>query len=198
MRLAKICIGIFRPPFCFPPGAFLFFIMFAVASLSCGEKQFDEALYQGRRADLPDQVFEGFEMTITENGIKQGWLKADRAEKYEKKKLFNAQNLKVIFYTSSGEIKSVMTSRRGIIRTDTGDMEALDSVVVISRDSTKTLETERLIWKKKENIIVGDTAVVITSRRGVVRGDGIKADAGFENLEVKNPTGDIHVLGNEF
>jgi LPS export ABC transporter protein LptC len=104
----------------------------------------------------------------------------------------------VIFYTANGEINSVLTSRRGIIHTDSGDMEALDSVVVVSRDSTKKLETGRLIWKKQDNTIVSDTSVVISSPRGVVYGDGLLTDAGFENLEVTNPTGDINVLGEKF
>ncbi|OGF96709.1 MAG: LPS export ABC transporter periplasmic protein LptC [Candidatus Glassbacteria bacterium RIFCSPLOWO2_12_FULL_58_11] len=146
----------------------------------------------------PDQVFDGFEMTVTDNGIKKGWVTADRAEKYTQLNLFKASNLKVVFYTSNGEVKSVMTSLKGLIHTDSGDMEAIDSVVVLSQDSSKTLTTGRLIWKKEENLILGDSAVVIHSPRGVVYGDGIKADAGFENLEVKNPTGDINVLGEKF
>jgi LPS export ABC transporter protein LptC len=170
----------------------------ALALFSCGEEKKDGVIVSGGQKELPDQVFEGFEMTVTESGIKQGWVRADRAERFEAGKILKAQNLKVIFYTANGEINSVLTSRRGIIHTDSGDMEAMDSVVVVSRDSTKKLETGRLIWKKQDNTIVSDTSVVISSPRGVVYGDGLLTDSGFENLEVTNPTGDINVLGEKF
>jgi len=196
LPMVEMSDSIFRPPSCFRLGAF--FIFLALALFSCGEEKKDGVIVSGGQKELPDQVFEGFEMTVTESGIKQGWVRADRAERFEASKIFKAQNLKVIFYTANGEINSVLTSRRGIIHTDSGDMEALDSVVVVSRDSTKKLETGRLIWKKQDNTIVSDTSVVISSPRGVVYGDGLLTDAGFENLEVTNPTGDINVLGEKF
>jgi|GEM_PF-3713131 LPS export ABC transporter protein LptC len=176
----------------------VFFIMLCLLSAGCGEKEIAQVPGGEQNVEIPDQIFDGFEMTITESGIKKGWIQADRAEKYTAKGLFKAENLAVLFYTQTGAIKSVMTSRKGLIHTDSGDMEAMDSVVVISSDSTKTLLTEHLVWKKKNNRILGDSAVEIRSPRGVVFGDGIEADAGFENLEVKNPTGDIHVLGEDF
>ncbi|HLA39811.1 MAG TPA: LPS export ABC transporter periplasmic protein LptC [Candidatus Glassbacteria bacterium] len=167
-------------------------------AFSCSPPGSQNTEPEPQQQETADQVFDGFEMTITDNGIKKGLVQADRAEKYEQRKIFRATTLTVVFYTSSGEVKTVMTSRRGLIHTDTGDMEAMDSVVVFSSDSTRTLSTEHLVWKKEDNLIVGDTAVVIRSPRGVVYGDGFVTDAGFENLEVKNPTGDINVLGDKF
>jgi len=166
--------------------------------LSCSPPRTQHTEPEPAEPEAADQVFDGFEMTVTESGIKKGWVQADEAEKYEKQKIFRATNLTVIFYTSSGKVQSVMTSRRGLIHTDSGDMEAIDSVVVYSSDSTRTLHSQHLVWKKGENLIVGDSAVVVRSPRGVVYGDGVVADAGFENLEVKNPTGDINVLGDKF
>ena len=180
------------------PTVLAFFLLLGLLSSGCGGRKIEESRLSGEEnLDLPDQVFEGFEMTITESGIKKGWIRAERAEKYSGKKIFKAEGLTVLFYDTNGEIKSILTSRHGLIHTDSGDMEAIDSVVVFTSDSTRQLVTEHLVWKKKENLIVGDSAVVIRSRRGVVFGDGITADAGLEDIEVKNPTGDIHVLGNK-
>ncbi|MFC1614229.1 LPS export ABC transporter periplasmic protein LptC, partial [Gemmatimonadota bacterium] len=81
---------------------------------------------------IPDQVFDGFEMTITEDGIKKGWIKGLRAERYESKKIFLVSRPEVIFYSTAGSVQSVMTSLRGLIHISSGDMEAFDSVVVIS------------------------------------------------------------------
>ncbi len=175
-----------------------FFIILCLLSAGCREKEIAQAPSGEQSVEIPDQIFDGFEMAITESGIKKGWIQADRAEKYTAKGLFKAENLTVFFYTQTGAIKSVMTSRKGLIHTESGDMEVMDSVVVISSDSTKTLLTEYLVLKNKDNRILGDSAVEIRSPKGVVFGDGIEADAGFENLEVKNPTGDIHVLGDDF
>ena len=145
--------------------------------------------------EVPDQVFDGFEMTITDNGILKGLVRAARAEKFGKQQEFRADDLTVLFYTESGRIKSVLTSRRGKIHTDSGDMEAMDSVVVLSADSTRNLLTDHLVWIKGDDLIRGDTAVVVTDPRGVVRGDAFTADVGFEEIQMKNPTGDINVLG---
>jgi len=184
-----------RTPLAFYIGAFFIFISVAVPGCRFAEPE-KEPVTEAETFVIPDQVFEGFEMTITESGIKKGWIQGQRAEKYESKKLFVVRLPKVIFYSPSGAVQSVMTSRKGLIHISSGDMEAFDSVVVISADSLKILETQHLVWKKAENIIVGDSAVVIRARgRGVLYGEGIVSDAGFDNVEVKNPTGDINVLG---
>ncbi|MEA1995996.1 MAG: LPS export ABC transporter periplasmic protein LptC [Gemmatimonadota bacterium] len=172
------------------------FVSIAASAVSCVQEKGKVVIPDTPRGDIPDQVFDGFEMTITENGIKKGWLRADKAEKYEGKKVFKAVNPEVIFYASNGEMNSVLTARRGIIHTETGDVEAFDSVVVLSRDSTRTLLTEHLFWNKLDNTIVSDSSVKITGSQGVVYGDGLVADAGLEDVEVKNPTGDIDVLGD--
>ena len=181
-------------PLTFCAGAFFLLLLLNAHGCRFAGKE-EEPVSQGEETVIPDQVFEGFEMTITESGIKKGWIQGRRAEKYESKKIFVISYPRVIFYSSSGEVQSVMTSRRGLIHIGSGDLEAFDSVVVVSADSAKTLETQHLVWKKAENVIVGDSAVVIRARgRGVLHGDGIVSDPGFDNVEVKNPTGDISVL----
>jgi LPS export ABC transporter protein LptC len=149
-------------------------------------------------AEVADQVFDGFEMSLTDNGISKGLAIADRVEKYGESQVYRATGLTVLFYTESGRVQSVLTSRRGIIRSDTGDLEAMDSVVVFSSDSTRTLHTEHLVWLKGDNRIQGDSAVVVRGPQGVVNGDGFTADMGFESIDLKNPTGDINVLGDKF
>jgi LPS export ABC transporter protein LptC len=171
-----------------------FFIVLAAWCGGCGSGEPRVSPATGEAAEVPDQVFDGFEMNVTDNGVRKGWVTAERAEKFDSRKLFVAFQLKVIFYSSTGEVSSVLTSKKGLIHTDTEDMEAMDSVVVISADSSRTLETPELVWKKTENQIVSDSSVVVRTREGVVHGDGIVTDAGFENLEVVNPTGDISVL----
>ncbi len=146
----------------------------------------------------PDQVFDGFEMALTDDGISKGLVLARRAEKYGELQEFRASALTVFFYTESGRVSSVLTSQRGIIHTDTGNMEAMDSVVVFSSDSTRILRTEHLLWLRGDNMIRGDSAVVVTGPRGEVTGDGFTADVGFERIDLKNPTGDVNVLGDKF
>ena len=188
--------GLFSSPAGVLAGAFLIALCFLWPG--CREREIAQVDSGQQSVEVPDQIFDDFEMTITESGIKKGWVQADRAEKYTKEGLFKAENLIVLFYTQTGAVNSVMTSRKGLIHTDSGDMEAMDSVVVFSSDSARTLLTEHLVWRKKDNRILGDSAVEIRSQRGVVFGDGIETDAAFENIEVKNPTGDIHVLGDDF
>ncbi|MEA2062118.1 MAG: LPS export ABC transporter periplasmic protein LptC [Gemmatimonadota bacterium] len=185
--------------FRFCAGTSILLFLLVAAGCRSGQPGAGTEAAGGETVDMPDQVFEGFDITITENGIKKGWVQAERAEKYEARKVFLATRPRVVFYSASGAVQSTMISLRGLIDIATGDMEAFDSVVVTSADSSKVLETRHLVWKKTENIIIGDSAVVIRARgRGVVYGDGIRTDAGFDNVELRNPTGDINVLGETF
>ncbi len=145
-------------------------------------------------AETPEQVFDSFELAVTDNGVRKGWVTAAEAAKYDKRRVFTARDLKVIFYTPAGQVNSVLTSRRGVIHTDSGDMEAMDSVVVYSADSSRVLLTPRLLWRKSDNRILSDTTVEVRGRQGVVYGDGIDSDAAFNDVKVTNPTGDINVL----
>lgn len=173
-----------------------------LACISCaGSGGMDDAEESPEAAPqrIADQVFEGFEMTVTENGVKSGAITADRAEKYDSEQLIEARNLEVVFFAENGAVESILTSKKGLIHLNSGAMQASDSVVVINADSSKTLKTERLTWDKEKDQVVSDTTVYITTSDGDrVRGDGIVTDVGFNNLELKNPTGDISALGKEF
>ncbi|MBW7995256.1 MAG: LPS export ABC transporter periplasmic protein LptC [Candidatus Glassbacteria bacterium] len=179
-------------------------ILLAAASArfsGCGWSQLEQGQVNEQpqeSAEVADQIFDGFEMTLTDNGILRGLARASTAEKFGEQQVLKARDLTVLFYTDGGRVRSVLTSRRGIIHTDTGDMEAMDSVVVISADSSRTLHTEHLVWIKRDNRIHGDSSVVVRGPRGEVSGDGFNADVGFEEIDLKNPTGDINVLGHRF
>ena len=103
-----------------------FFMMFSLLAGGCTENEIAQLPPEEQGVEIADQIFDGFEMTVTESGIKKGWIQADRAEKFTAKSLFKAENLTVLFYTETGAIKSVMTSRKGLIHIDTEDMEAMD------------------------------------------------------------------------
>ncbi|MCE5272466.1 LPS export ABC transporter periplasmic protein LptC [bacterium] len=164
--------------------------------LACGADRTETApmAATGEEVEAPEQVFDSFELAVTDNGVRKGWVTAAEAAKYDRRKVFTARDLKVVFYTPAGQVNSILTSRRGIIHTDSGDMEAMDSVVVFSADSSRVLLTPRLLWRKSDNRILSDTTVEVRSRQGVVFGDGIDSDAAFSDVKVTNPTGDINVL----
>ena len=170
------------------------FVILCLITFGCTAEERLSPENDGSGEQMPDRIFDGFELALTDNGVRKGWVTADEASKYTERKIFIARQLKVIFYTPTGQVNSILTSRRGIIHTDTNNMEAMDSVVVYSADSSRILRTERLEWKKNENLIVSDTTVTIRTAERVVHGDGIVTDAGFNEVEVKNPTGDINVL----
>ena len=170
--------------------AILFFL-----TVACGNED-SRALSPGgeQTGETPDQIIDSFDLTITDSGVRKGWVTALEAEKYVSRKVYTARELKVVFYNPAGQVNSILTSRRGIIHIENGDMEAMDSVVVFSADSSRVLLTERLLWRKSDNRILSDTTVEVRSRQGVVFGDGMESDASFTDVQVKNPTGDINVL----
>lgn len=170
-------------------------IVLSVLAAAC-DKEDSRALSQesAQSSETPDQIIDSFDLTITDSGVRKGWVTALEAEKYVSRKLYTARELKVVFYNPAGQVNSVLTSRRGIIHIENGDMEAMDSVVVFSADSSRVLLTERLLWRKSDNRILSDTTVEVRSLKGVVFGDGMESDASFTDVQVKNPTGDINAL----
>lgn len=184
--------SVLRPPRAVLLGALFIFGLLPAACRPVGQQPEADG---NPAAAVPDQVFEGFEMALTESGIKKGFLKAERAEKFQEPNQFKVLAPEVVFYDEQGQVTSILISRRGVLHLDSGLMEAFDSVVVVDADSSRTLRTERLLWRRSENLIVSDTTVLITTPQGQVRGTGLTTNVGLEHLEVLNPTGDIHVLG---
>ena len=67
-------------------------------------------------------------------------------------------------------------------------MYAIDSVVAINDSSNIKLETDELMWCKKDEKIISDKFVRITSDEEIIEGYGFESDQQIKNYVIRNVT----------
>lgn len=167
----------------------LFFILI-IAVTGCREKNLKPAVsIETEDGRIPVQESWDSEIIFSGNGNKQAVLYADHIIMYEddEEKAKHLENVKINFYDEEGNISSVLTSKRGKVDDETNNMFAMDSVVAVS-DSGVVLETDELLYRNKDQKIVSDRFVTITSDEEIIEGYGFESDQNLENYTIFNIT----------
>ena len=68
-----------------------------------------------------------------------------------------------------------------------------DSVRLLNYDKEQLLETEYLIWNKKDSTIRTNRNVLISSPKEVLVGKGLVTKQDFSFFEILEPTGNMNV-----
>lgn len=98
--------------------------------------------------------------------------------------------IQMVFYDTTGAIKSTLNSDYAINYVKKKIMEARNHVVATNAQGQQ-LYTEILIWDQEKHQIYTDKKVKVVTDDKILFGDGLIADESFENWEISNPTGDI-------
>ena len=138
--------------------------------------------------NIPIQESWNSKILFTENGKLKGILYTDYLEAYNEPKEKLLDNVKVEFFNSSGKKTSQLTSKKGKIDDHTQDMYAIDSVVAVNDSAKVKLESDELMWRKKDEKIVSDKFVRITTETEIIEGFGLESDQSIENYIIKNVT----------
>lgn len=131
---------------------------------------------QSALADSADQVMSGVEFLLTGGGVQQGKLVADSGFMFENSTRIELRGVRTDFFTKTGEQTGTLTSREGTYLKQRGDLEARKTVVVLSTDGRRRLETEQLRYDERTDMITTDSAFVITQDGQVARGVGFSTD----------------------
>ena len=163
-------------------------IILIVAFLGC--TSFDQDTTEtDEQIDFPDQESWQTEMFFTREGKRRAVLKAGYVAKYSKKRYtLLKEGVRVDFYDSEGNAKSVLTSEEGKVFDDQDDMIATGNVVVVSKNGT-VLNTEELIWKNNEERIISNVPVKITTETDTLYGDSFSSDPDLISYEITNARG---------
>jgi len=133
--------------------------------------------------DIPNLVMEGFDMSSTENGVKQWELYAEGAQIFDMKKKAYAQVVTMKGYEGRGVV-TVMTSERAIIDTDTNFIEATGNVRVKSSNGTLLL-TSKLFWDDQKKRMHSDRKVTVIKGKNILKGTGFESDMHMRDLQLK-------------
>ncbi len=168
---------------------FSLIFIFSLFAISCSDvkikPQIDLTIEE---ENIPIQESWNSKVLFTENGKLKGILYTDYLEAFNKPKEKLLTNVKVEFFNPSGKKTSQLTSKRGRIDDLTQDMYAIDSVVAINDSAKVKLESEELMWRKKDEKIVSDKFVRITTETEVIEGYGLVSDQSIENYVIKDVT----------
>ena len=131
-----------------------------------------------------------FHILIVERSISQRIIQlyTDEALVFEKTDEIAARMLNVTFFSSNGEYFSRLWADSGLIDMESNDMTAIGNVIVVSEDSVR-LETDRLFWNEEKEEISTEDSVVIYQKDQILRGKGLYADPGLEDIVILSPTG---------
>ena len=111
--------------------------------------------------------------TATRNGIREWNLDAASADYMDDKKQAVFKKLSVTFFLKD-KTKVYITGNRGILKTDSNDMEISDNVVV--KYTQYKLRCEDLFYKHKKRIIFSNVPVNITGNTFQLVADAMSFD----------------------
>lgn len=158
------------------------FILLAVLAL-LGCQSGEPSGEGGSPSSLPDQEIDGFTLTQTRDGEKVWVLRADRALVFEEAGRVEMTDFRVDFFKETGDVRSTLTARNGLLLKRTNDMEAFGNVLLYAEDGTR-LTTERLTWNERTGKIQSDRFVRVVQGRDEFTGVGLEADPDLKNLRV--------------
>jgi lipopolysaccharide export system protein LptC len=165
------------------------FILLSILLVACNDEKIKPKIDLTLEEDnIPIQESWNSKILFTENGTLKGILYTDYLEAYDNPKEKLLQNVKVEFFDENGIKTSQLTSKRGKIDEISQDMYAIDSVVAINDSSKVKLETDELMWRKKDEKIVSDKFVRITTETEIIEGYGLVSDQSIQNYVIKNVT----------
>lgn len=143
---------------------------------------------------LPDQSARNVDIQYSQKGLVVLRVQAPLLNQFGGKEPYNEmpEGVKVETYDSAKNVSSVLTANYAIQYTNTEVMEAKYNVVVIN-DKGEKLNTEHLTYDPKEEQIVSDEFVKITTKDQVIMGEGLIADQDFSNYKILKPKGVINI-----
>tara|TARA_B110000285_G_C15142761_1_gene632180 strand:- start:9273 stop:9821 length:549 start_codon:yes stop_codon:yes gene_type:complete len=169
------------------------FILMGILS-SC-ENNSDEVQRITHFENAPDEYTENLDMFHNDSGYTKVNLYARVSETYHNPKHITKfkKFLRVDFYNKRGEKVSTLTALRGTFDHDEGIVIVEDSVRLLNYDKEQLLETEYLIWNKKDSTIRTNRNVLISSPKEVLVGKGLVTKQDFSFFEILEPTGNMNV-----
>ena len=161
---------------------------FFILAVSCSEEKIqpsiDKTSVQG---EIPSNESWNSKIMFTDEGNIKAVLFTDHLKMYEVQKITLLDGVKINFYNKDQKNTSWLTSLRGKVDDVTKNMFAFDSVVA-RNDSGTVLKTNELMWRQKDQKILTDKFVTITSPKEIIQGFGFESDQHLNNYVIYNIT----------
>ena len=133
-------------------------------------------------ADSADQVMYHAKSVLTDRGVMKAELYADTGYFFDDNTRIEMRVLTTYFFTATGARSAVLTSHEGTYNSRTGNMEARDSVVVVTEDKRR-LTTPVLRYAQAKDEITSDSPfVLVDSAHRRMTGVGFVSDPNMNRM----------------
>ena len=175
---------------------FLWFILLLITATSC-ENDLEKVRLYSKGKNTPQETAKSIKILYSDSARVKVELTAPVLNRYETDNPYieMPRGLHTVFYNSRMEPNSKLDAKYGIRYERDQRMEARKNVVVINEKGEK-LETEHLIWDEKQEKLLSDDFVKITTKDEIIFGNGFEANQDFSKYKIFNIKGTIS-LNNE-
>lgn len=163
-------------------------LLAAVSWGGCQDEGSVEVVDSGLARLEADQVMVDLEHVMTHEGVRRAHLEADTAYFEDEASSVRMRHYTVDFFDGQGQRRSTLTAVEGHYDMRTGDMRAIEDVVVVDPDGAQRLTTERLLYDASRNRLTSDVDFVLVQGRDTVRGEGFVTDPGLDSLTTTRPS----------
>jgi LPS export ABC transporter protein LptC len=168
-----------------PGRRFVLGALVATAGLgACSREAATPVATRGSLADSADQVMFKLRTVLTDEGVMKARLEGDSGFFFDENTRVELRGVRTLFFSSTGAQDAVLTSREGTYNTRGGVMEARKNVVVVTTDG-KRLTSPMLRFEQYRNLVLSDSAFVLTRGGERIEGVGFESDPRMLNIKVR-------------
>jgi LPS export ABC transporter protein LptC len=177
----------------YPLSRFRFPLLFVGVCLSSCVNDLDEIEKVTFNEKTPNEVIQDLDVIYLDSGKAKIEVisKITEIERNQESITKLKDKVQVNFYSSKGEIVSVLTALYGEINFTKGEMFVQDSVKLYNIKKKQSLETERLDWRQKDSLIYTTSKVTVKTPEAILYGTGIKTKQDFTYYQFLKPKGKI-------
>jgi len=184
----------------FPPSFFkgwLYFISitFLLVFISC-KKDIEKVKKVSKiRSNLGVERATDVAISYTDSGYLKAKIFSPLMERYPQKTepyMEMRKGVKGYFYNRDGEAESSLTANYAISYENKKIIEVRDNVHV-KNIRNEELETEKLIWDQKTELIYTDNFIKLKTDDEILYGTGFEANQTFTRYRIKNLTGRVSI-----
>ena len=168
-------------------------LLFTFFFSSC-ENGINEVNIISAKNTYPVESGKDMEVIYSDSGHIKIKLNAPEMLRYsgEKPYMEMPKGVKVLFYDNSMNVNSQLSANYAISREKEEIMEAKNNVVVVN-EKGEQLNTEHLVWDKREAKIHTEEFVKITTAEEIIYGNGLESNQNFTNYKIKDIKGTINL-----
>jgi LPS export ABC transporter protein LptC len=149
--------------------------------------------------ELPaDQVMVGVTQSLESNGVRAALLRSDTVYMYNDSAKSHLRGVDLTLFDEDGAVSSTLTSLSGEINQRTDAMVARGTVVLVTENGERRIETEELHYDPQSKRVWTNVPFVMHHQGAISRGTAFESDDQFRNFRVTEARGRIEGLRFDF